>query len=66
MLGGTFNPPHLAHLVCAQEAYLQLGLERAEAFGGASRPVEQNLDAAVAMFGGVSVFWSQDIHNSDR
>lgn len=28
MLGGTFNPPHLAHLVCAQEAYLQLGLER--------------------------------------
>lgn len=27
-LGGTFNPPHLAHLVCAQEAYLQLGLER--------------------------------------
>jgi nicotinate-nucleotide adenylyltransferase len=27
-LGGTFNPPHLAHLVCAQEAYLQLELER--------------------------------------
>lgn len=27
VLGGTFNPPHLAHLVCAQEAYLQLGLE---------------------------------------
>jgi nicotinate-nucleotide adenylyltransferase len=28
LLGGTFNPPHLAHLVCAQEAYVQLGLER--------------------------------------
>jgi nicotinate-nucleotide adenylyltransferase len=28
ILGGTFNPPHLAHLVCAQEAYLQLSLER--------------------------------------
>jgi nicotinate-nucleotide adenylyltransferase len=28
ILGGTFNPPHLAHLVCAQEAYLQLSLGR--------------------------------------
>ena len=28
LLGGTFNPPHVAHLVCAQEALLQLGLER--------------------------------------
>jgi len=28
ILGGTFNPPHLGHLVCAQEAYLQLGLDR--------------------------------------
>jgi nicotinate-nucleotide adenylyltransferase len=28
LLGGTFNPPHLGHLVCAQEACDQLGLER--------------------------------------
>jgi nicotinate-nucleotide adenylyltransferase len=28
ILGGTFNPPHLGHLVGAQEAYRQLGLER--------------------------------------
>ncbi len=26
-LGGTFNPPHLGHLVCAQEAHLQLELD---------------------------------------
>jgi nicotinate-nucleotide adenylyltransferase len=28
ILGGSFNPPHLAHLVCASEAASQLGLER--------------------------------------
>jgi len=30
LLGGTFNPPHLGHLVCAQEARVQLGLDRVE------------------------------------
>jgi nicotinate-nucleotide adenylyltransferase len=28
ILGGTFNPPHLGHLVCAQEAYRELELDR--------------------------------------
>jgi nicotinate-nucleotide adenylyltransferase len=28
ILGGTFNPPHLGHLVCASEAASQLQLER--------------------------------------
>jgi nicotinate-nucleotide adenylyltransferase len=28
ILGGTFNPPHLGHLVCASEAASQLGLGR--------------------------------------
>jgi nicotinate-nucleotide adenylyltransferase len=28
ILGGAFNPPHLGHLVCAQEALVQLELER--------------------------------------
>jgi len=28
IFGGTFNPPHLAHLVCASEAATQLRLDR--------------------------------------
>jgi nicotinate-nucleotide adenylyltransferase len=27
ILGGAFNPPHLGHVVLAQEAYVQLGLD---------------------------------------
>ena len=27
ILGGTFNPPHIGHLVCAQEAFGQLELD---------------------------------------
>jgi nicotinate-nucleotide adenylyltransferase len=28
ILGGAFNPPHIGHLVCAQEALVQLALDR--------------------------------------
>jgi nicotinate-nucleotide adenylyltransferase len=28
IFGGTFNPPHVGHLICAQEAHVQLGLDR--------------------------------------
>jgi nicotinate-nucleotide adenylyltransferase len=28
ILGGTFNPPHVGHLICAQEALVQLDLDR--------------------------------------
>ena len=28
LLGGTFNPPHIGHLVCAHQALSQLDLER--------------------------------------
>jgi nicotinate-nucleotide adenylyltransferase len=28
ILGGTFNPPHLGHLICGQEALIQLKLDR--------------------------------------
>lgn len=28
ILGGTFNPPHIGHLICGQEALVGLGLER--------------------------------------
>jgi nicotinate-nucleotide adenylyltransferase len=28
ILGGAFNPPHIGHLVCAQEAFVQLELDK--------------------------------------
>jgi len=28
LLGGTFNPPHVGHMLCAQEALAGLGLDR--------------------------------------
>jgi nicotinate-nucleotide adenylyltransferase len=43
ILGGTFNPPHLGHLVCAQEAYLALELDRVmlmPAWSPPHKPVE--------------------------
>jgi nicotinate-nucleotide adenylyltransferase len=28
ILGGTFNPPHLGHLMCARQAHVELALDR--------------------------------------
>jgi nicotinate-nucleotide adenylyltransferase len=44
ILGGTFNPPHIAHLVCAGEALDQLGLERVLLMPVASPPHKPSLD----------------------
>ncbi|MDQ3607975.1 MAG: nicotinate-nucleotide adenylyltransferase [Actinomycetota bacterium] len=38
LLGGTFNPPHLGHLLCAQEAHAQLRLDRVWLLPVASPP----------------------------
>ncbi|MDE3130182.1 MAG: nicotinate-nucleotide adenylyltransferase [Acidobacteriota bacterium] len=45
ILGGTFNPLHLGHLICAQEAHLQLGLDRV-ILVPAGQPPHKPLDAA--------------------
>ncbi len=44
ILGGTFNPPHLAHLMCAQEAHRELGLDRV-LFVPASIPPHKPVEA---------------------
>ncbi len=44
ILGGTFNPPHLAHLVCAQEAHRELGLDQV-LFVPASIPPHKPVEA---------------------
>jgi nicotinate-nucleotide adenylyltransferase len=41
ILGGTFNPPHVAHLVCARAALEQLGLDRAALVPVAAPPHKQ-------------------------
>lgn len=38
LLGGTFNPPHAGHLICAQEALEQLGLDRVDLVPVAAPP----------------------------
>lgn len=41
ILGGTFNPPHIGHLVCAQEAFDQLALDRVVLMPAARPPHKQ-------------------------
>jgi len=44
ILGGTFNPPHIGHLVCAQEARAQLGLDRVVLMPVHTPPHKEALD----------------------
>jgi nicotinate-nucleotide adenylyltransferase len=43
ILGGAFNPPHVGHLVCAQEAVVQLGLDRVT-FVPTGRPPHREIE----------------------
>jgi nicotinate-nucleotide adenylyltransferase len=54
LLGGTFNPPHLGHLLIAQEAFDQLGLDRVLLIPAAVPPhkevaVDPGAEARLAM-----------------
>jgi nicotinate-nucleotide adenylyltransferase len=44
ILGGTFNPPHVGHLVMAQEALDQLGLDRVVLMPVSSPPHKEAAD----------------------
>jgi nicotinate-nucleotide adenylyltransferase len=44
ILGGAFNPPHIGHLVCAQEATIQLELDTVE-FVPTARPPHRELES---------------------
>jgi nicotinate-nucleotide adenylyltransferase len=44
ILGGAFNPPHLGHLVCAQEALVQLALDRV-IFVPTARPPHREIES---------------------
>lgn len=45
LLGGTFNPLHLAHLLLAQEAWYQLNLERVVLVPALKNPLKADPDA---------------------
>jgi nicotinate-nucleotide adenylyltransferase len=44
ILGGTFNPPHIGHLVCAQEARAQLALDKVVLMPVHTPPHKEALD----------------------
>lgn len=44
ILGGAFNPPHLGHIICAQEARIQLELDTVNLMPVASPPHRQLAD----------------------
>lgn len=41
LLGGSFNPPHLGHLLVAQEAHFLLGVDRVVFIPAAQNPLKQ-------------------------
>ncbi|MFL5865944.1 MAG: nicotinate-nicotinamide nucleotide adenylyltransferase, partial [Thermoleophilaceae bacterium] len=43
ILGGAFNPPHIGHLICAQEATTQLELDTVE-FVPTARPPHREIE----------------------
>jgi nicotinate-nucleotide adenylyltransferase len=43
ILGGAFNPPHIGHLICAQEATVQLALDTVE-FVPTPRPPHREIE----------------------
>ncbi|MDA0174834.1 nicotinate-nucleotide adenylyltransferase [Solirubrobacter taibaiensis] len=43
LMGGTFNPPHIGHLVCATEACAQLGLDEV-AFIPVNQPPHKEIE----------------------
>lgn len=45
LLGGTFNPPHLAHVLLAQEAWHQLDLEQVLFVPALENPLKADPDA---------------------
>jgi len=48
VLGGSFNPPHLGHLVIASEAHFELGLERVLFMPANTPPHKQVADGVSA------------------
>jgi nicotinate-nucleotide adenylyltransferase len=44
ILGGTFNPPHIGHLACAEAALSELGLDRVVLMPVASPPHKEPVD----------------------
>jgi nicotinate-nucleotide adenylyltransferase len=48
IFGGTFDPPHVGHLIVAQDAALALGLDRLLFVPSASPPHKQDVDVSPA------------------
>ncbi|HEX6308912.1 MAG TPA: nicotinate-nucleotide adenylyltransferase [Longimicrobiales bacterium] len=48
ILGGTFDPPHIGHLIVAQDAALVLGLDRVLFIPAAVPPHKQHVDISAA------------------